>query len=73
MKALTWLGVLAILAGGYILVRGVSFTKDRNVLEVGPFKAEVQEKQAVPTWVGGLVVGVGLVMVIAGAGSRSRS
>ena len=73
MRALTLLGVLAILAGGYILVSGLSFTRERNVLEVGPFKAAVEERQAVPTWVGGLAVGVGLVMVIAGARSRSRT
>ena len=73
MKPLTLVGILAILAGGYILVRGLSFTSERNVLEVGPFKAAVEEKQAVPTWVGGLAVGVGLLMVIAGARSRSRS
>ena len=73
MKALTLIGVLAILAGGYVLVRGMSFTKSRNVVEVGPFSAAVEEKQAVPTWVGGLAVGVGLAMVIAGAGRRSRS
>ena len=73
MKALTLVGVLAILAGGYILVSGLSFTKSRNVVEVGPFSAAVEEKQVVPTWVGGLAVGVGLVMVIAGVGRRSRS
>lgn len=73
MKAMALLGVLLMLAGGYILVRGLSFTKERDVLEVGPFKAAVEQKQVVPTWVGGLAVGVGLVIVIAGVGSKSRS
>lgn len=73
MKAMALLGVLLMLAGGYILVRGLSFTKERDVLEVGPFKAAVEQQQVVPTWVGGLAVGVGLVIVIAGVGSKSRS
>jgi hypothetical protein len=73
MKALSIVGVLAILAGGYILVRGLSVTTSRSEVEVGPFSAAVEEKQAIPTWVGGLAVGVGLAMVIAGVGRRTRS
>jgi len=73
MKALAALGVLVILAGGYILIRGLSYTSSRDTLEVGPLSATVTQKQTVPTWVGGLAIGAGLVMVIAGAGSKSRS
>ena len=71
MKILPILGVLLILAGGYVLVRGLSFTRSRDVVEVGPLKASVERQQVVPTWVGGLAVTAGLVLVI--AGSRKRS
>ncbi len=73
VKPLVLLGVLVVLAGGYILLRGFSYTSERDVVKVGPFRAAVEEKQVVPTWVGGLAVGLGLVMVIAGSGGRSRS
>ncbi|HYW32308.1 MAG TPA: hypothetical protein VE869_12425 [Gemmatimonas sp.] len=72
MKPLVILGVLIVLAGGYILLRGFSYTSDRSTVELGPFRASVEEKQVVPTWVGGLAVGLGLVMVVAGSKSRSR-
>ena len=73
MKILPIAGVLLILAGAYVLVRGLSYTKSRDVVELGPLKASVEQQQVVPTWVGGLAITAGLVMVIAGAGSRKRS
>ncbi len=72
MKPLTIIGALIILAGGFVLLRGFSFTKDKSVLEVGPISASVEEKQSIPPWVGGLAVGVGLVLVVAGVSSKSR-
>ena len=73
MKVLAAIGVLLMIAGGYVLVRGASFVKDRDVLSVGPLSASVEQRQAVPPWVGGLAIGVGLVVVIAGLSSRSRT
>ncbi len=73
MKPLTVLGALLILAGGYVLLRGFSYTSSRDTLEVGPLSATVTQKESIPTWAGGLAVGAGLVMIVAGAGSRKRS
>ncbi len=69
MRAMLVAGILLVLAGGYILVKGFSVTTDREVLNVGPIEASVSEKRAVPTWVGGVGVAAGLVMIIAGAGA----
>jgi hypothetical protein len=73
MKILPIAGILLILGGAYVLVRGLSYTKSRDTVELGPLKASVESQQVVPTWVGGLAITAGLVMVIAGAGARKRS
>lgn len=69
MRATLVLGILLLLAGGYILVQRFSVTTNREVLNVGPLQASVSEKKNVPTWVGGVGVAAGLVLIIAGAGA----
>lgn len=73
MKPLAIVGVLLVLAGGYVLVRGFSYTSSRDTLEVGPLSATVTQKESIPTWAGGVAVGVGLVLIVAGARSPKRS
>jgi hypothetical protein len=73
MRLLLVLGVLLVLAGGYILVEGFSVTTKRDVLNVGPLEASVKEQRRVPTWMGGVGVAAGLVLIIAGAGASSKS
>lgn len=69
MRVLLVLGVLLALAGGYILVRGFSVTRERANLDLGPLDATVTERRSVPPWVGGVLVAAGLVMVVSGAGA----
>jgi hypothetical protein len=73
MRALLVLGVLLVLAGGYILVQGFSITTDRDVMKVGPLEASVKEQRRVPPWLGGVGVAAGLMLIIAGAGSSKRT
>lgn len=72
MRATLVLGILLLLAGGYILVQGFSVTTNREVLNVGPLQATVSEKKNVPTWVGGVGIAAGLVLIIAGAGAGKK-
>ena len=72
MRATLVLGILLLLAGGYILVQGFSVTTNREVLNVGPLQASVAEKKNVPTWVGGVGVAAGLVLIIAGTGAGNK-
>ena len=65
-------GIVLLLAGGFILLRGASFTKDRTVIDMGPLKASVEEKQVVPTWVGAVAVAAGVALIGMGA-TKSRS
>jgi hypothetical protein len=71
MKPSLLVGIVLLLLGGFVLVRGLSYSSDRAVLKVGDLKASVEEKRAVPTWVGALAIVGGLALVI--AGSRRKS
>ncbi len=73
MRASLMVGILLLLAGGFVLVRGFSVTTDRKVFDVGPLEASVEEKRAVPTWLGGVAVAAGLVLIIAGAAGPKRA
>lgn len=70
MKGLVLAGILVAAVGIYILVRGLNVTTSDTVLEVGGLKASVEEKRAVPSWVGVAAIVGGLVMV--GAGARKK-
>jgi hypothetical protein len=72
MRPLPIVGVVLILLGGFVLVRGLSYTSKHDVLKVGSVEASVSEKRAVPAWAGGAAVVVGLVLVVAAASSRRR-
>jgi len=67
MKPSLLVGIVLVLLGGFVLVRGLSYSSDRAVLKVGDLKASVEEKRTVPTWVGALAIVGGLALVIAGS------
>jgi hypothetical protein len=71
MRPLTIVGVLLILAGGWILLNGFSFTRSEQVAQVGPLEVETEERQAVPAWVGGVALVAGIALTVAGARRKS--
>jgi hypothetical protein len=71
MKSSAIVGILLIIAGAFVLIRGLSYTSQRSVLKVGDLKASVEEKHAIPAWVGGLAIVGGLALVLAGTRRRS--
>ncbi|MDZ4258672.1 MAG: hypothetical protein U0974_07760 [Gemmatimonadales bacterium] len=71
MRGSLILGLLLIAIGGVVMVRGGTFTSQRNVLEVGDLKITADEKQTIPPWVGmiSIVIGIGVIAV----GARKRA
>lgn len=65
-------GIVLLCVGAFVLLRGASFTKDKTVIDMGPLKASVEEKQVVPTWVGAVAVAAGIALIGVGA-TKSRS
>ena len=66
MKASNLIGGVLLIAGLVILaLRGVSYTKQKNSVEVGPLKVSAEERGFVPPIAGiALVVIGGLVLVL---------
>jgi hypothetical protein len=71
MKVLQIIGALLIAAGLYVLIQGASYPSDKTVFKVGSVEAKIQEHRAVPPWVGGIGIAVGVVLVVVGIGKRS--
>jgi len=70
MRPLTLAGIVLLVLGGFILLRGLSYTSRQSVLQVGEFQATMEERQAVPTWIGALALAGGIVLLVAGRRRR---
>ena len=66
MRPMLIAGVALALAGAFVLFRGFSFTSRESVLKIGDLEATVEEKRAVPPWLGGIALVAGTAMVAAG-------
>ena len=65
MRASVWVGIALIVAGVVVYLRG-GVTRKKEVLDVGPLEVSTSERQQIPPWIAGLVVGAGVVLVVAG-------
>ena len=70
MKPLSLVGIVLLALGAFILFRGLTYKSKDEVLKVGDLKASVEEKHAVPTWVGGVAIVAGIVLLAGGMGRR---
>jgi len=70
MRPMTFVGILLLLVGGFVAFRGLSYRSDHSVLKVGDVEAKVEERHAIPAWVGGILLAGGIVMIVAGARGR---
>ena len=67
-------GLILILAGAAALIYGgVTYTKRRDTVNLGPFSATVRQKEhvTVPPIVGGIVLAAGVALVLIGGRRRS--
>jgi hypothetical protein len=71
MRPLALLGILLLAVGAFILYRGATYKSRDQVLKVGDLKASVEQKHAVPTWVGGAALVAGVVLLAAGMKRRA--
>lgn len=71
MRPLSLVGILLLVLGAFIVVRGVTYKSKDEVLRVGDLKASVEEKHAIPTWVGGVAIVAGVVLLAAGMKRRA--
>jgi hypothetical protein len=64
------LGTALILLGVYILWQRPTYSSQRNVVEIGDFKASVDEVKAIPPWWGVAGVGAGVVLLLVAGRKR---
>jgi O-antigen ligase len=69
MRPIGILGTLLMLAGLVVLVlQGVSYTKDKEEVKLGPIEIEAKEKGFITPTAGIVAMAVGAVLVFAGRG-----
>lgn len=74
MKNLVWVGIILIILGALALAyQGFTYTTEKQVMQVGPMQATVEQKKtvAVPLWLGGAAVAGGIVLVVLGTRKKS--
>jgi hypothetical protein len=71
VRPISLIGILLLAVGAFILFRGASYKSKDEVLKVGDLKASVEQKHAVPTWVGGVALVAGIVLLASGMRRRA--
>ena len=64
MKLISIIGILLILAGGWVTINGGSFTTREEVVEVGDLSITADRERPIPMWagLGAILLGAGLVV-----------
>jgi uncharacterized cupredoxin-like copper-binding protein len=72
MKPQLIAGILLAVLGAFIVFRGLTYGSQRSVIQVGDMKASVDARRSVPTWVGGVAIVGGVLLIGAGVRRRQR-
>jgi hypothetical protein len=70
MRNLSIVGAVLAVLGLVIVFNGCDYTKDRTLLKVGSFEANIAQKQTVPPWLGGVALVAGIVLIVVGQRQR---
>jgi drug/metabolite transporter (DMT)-like permease len=72
MKPISIVGILLIIAGVVLLVRGGgSITTREEVLDIGDIEVSADRERAIPPWVGIVAIVAGGALVVGGMRQRS--
>jgi hypothetical protein len=67
MRVLQVLGAILILGGLYVLISSPSYSSEKSLLKIGDVEAKVSQEHAIPPWVGGAGIAVGVILIVVGA------
>ena len=65
-KIMIVLGLVLLVGGGFILGKGMTYSKKRAGIKIGEFQAALKTQETVPTWIGGVAAGAGIALMIGG-------
>jgi drug/metabolite transporter (DMT)-like permease len=71
MKASLIVGLVLIAAGVFLILRPPHYSSEQSVFKLGDIEARFQQERTLPGWVGGAVLGAGIVLL--GTGLLKRS
>ena len=71
MRASLIAGLVLIAAGVFLILRPPHYASEQSVFQLGNLEAKMQQERTLPGWVGGAVLGAGIVLL--GAGLLKRS
>jgi len=70
MRPLQIIGAILIVGGLYVLIKSPTYSNDKSLFKVGQVEAKLQQDHEVPSWVGGVALAAGVVLVVVGARKR---
>ena len=70
MRSVLIAGCVLGLLGLFVVVRGLSYTREESVFKLGGLEAKVKQERRVPQWIGGVALGAGAVLVVVGLKKR---
>lgn len=70
MRVRALIGAALILAGGFVLARGIRYTSSHDVVDLGGVRVSVDQQKPLSPWIGGLAALVGLALVVSGGSRR---
>jgi drug/metabolite transporter (DMT)-like permease len=71
MKASLIAGLVLIAAGIFLILRPPHYASEQSVFKFGDLEAKMQQERTLPDWVGGVVLGAGIVLLGTGLFKRS--
>lgn len=71
MRLRVLIGAVLILAGGFIIARGVRYTASHDVVDLGGVRVSVDEQEPLSPWIGGVAALAGLALLFSGGSRRS--
>jgi len=63
MKPQLIVGILLVVLGAFIVFRGLSYGSQHSVIQVGDLKASIDAQRPVPTWIGGVALVGGALLI----------
>ena len=71
MSKAFWIGLILLVIGLVVALRGASYKEDKGGIEIGDAQVRVVEHHSVPDWIGWTTAGVGVILMVTGLRGRS--